>query len=142
MKEFKPQVLTFKSNTVMDGLDKVAKNVLVHIKANKEVYIQIGKIGLCATITAAGLFFNSITGHASEQWANDIDGTAKDAYYGLVSICQWAIIGKAVWDMAVACIHGEMRKAPSIGISYTIVVIVIYAMPLVMDSIKKLFGRG
>ncbi len=28
MKEFKQQVLTFKSNTVMDGLDKVAKNVL------------------------------------------------------------------------------------------------------------------
>ena len=55
MKEFKPQVLTFKSNTVKDGLDKVAKNVLVHIKANKQVYIQIGKVGLYATITVTGL---------------------------------------------------------------------------------------
>lgn len=139
MKEFKPQVLTFKSNTVMEGLNKVAKNVLVHIKANKQVYIQIGKVGLYATITVTGLLVDQITGYATGTWADEINQKASDMYAGLVAICQWAIIAKAIWDMAVACIHGEMRKAPSIGISYTIVVAILYAMPILMDAVKKLF---
>lgn len=139
MKEFKPQILTFKSTEVGHGLENIAQNVLVHIKSNQKVYIQVGKVCLYATITATGLFFDSITGYASGTWADEINTKAESLYNGLVAICQWVIIGKAIWDMAVACIHGEMRKAPSIGISYSIVVGILYAMPILMNAIKNLF---
>ena len=85
MKDFKPQVLTFKSNTVMDGLDKVAKNILVHIKKNRKVYIQIGKVCIYATITATGLLMTDVICHASDfsapAWAEAVDKKGLDLYW-------------------------------------------------------------
>ncbi len=100
MKEFKPQVLTFKSNTVMDGLDKVAKNVLVHIKANRKVYIQIGKVCIYATLTTAGLFMDDVICHASDfsapAWAQAVDKKGLDLYWLAATFVEWVIIFKGV----------------------------------------------
>lgn len=142
MKEFKPQVLTFKSNTVMDGLDKVAKNVLVHIKANRKVYIQIGKIGLYATITTAGLLVDSITGYATDVpvWAQKVDSQALNLYLGAAVIAQWVIICRALWEVISEVLHGEIRKAPSVMFGYGIIIAIIYAIPWMMTLAKDIFS--
>lgn len=142
MKEFKPQVLTFKSNTVMDGLDKVAKNVLVHIKANRKVYIQIGKVCIYATLTVAGLLIDNITGYATDvpAWAQRIDSKANALYSGLTVIAQWVIICRALWEVVSEALHGEIRKAPSIMSGYGILIAIIYSVPWLMSLAKDIFS--
>lgn len=142
MKEFKPQVLTFKSNTVMDGLDKVAKNVLVHIKSNKKVYIQIGKVCVYATITVAGLLVDNITGYATDvpAWAQQVDSKANTMYLGLTVVAQWVIVCRALWEVVSEALHGEIRKAPSIMFGYGILIAIIYAVPWLMALAKDIFS--
>lgn len=142
MKEFKPQVLTFKSNTVMDGLDKVAKNVLVHIKANRKVYIQIGKVCIYATLTVAGLLIDNITGYATDvpAWAQQVDSKANTLYSGLTVIAQWVIICRALWEVVSEALHGEIRKAPSIMFGYGILIAIIYSVPWLMSLAKDIFS--
>ncbi len=142
MKEFKPQVLTFKSNTVMDGLDKVAKDVLVHIKANRKVYIQIGKVCIYATVTVAGLLVDNITGYATDvpAWAQQVDSKANTLYLGLTVIAQWVIICRALWEVVSEALHGEIRKAPSIMFGYGILIAIIYSVPWLMSLAKDIFS--
>ncbi len=142
MKEFKPQVLTFKSNTVMDGLDKVAKDVLVHIKSNKKVYIQIGKVCIYATLTVAGLLIDNITGYATDvpAWAQQVDSKANTLYLGLTVIAQWVIICRALWEVVSEALHGEIRKAPSIMFGYGILIAIIYSVPWLMSLAKDIFS--
>ncbi len=143
MKEFKPQVLTFKSNTVMDGLDKVAKNVLVHIKANRKVYIQIGKVCIYATLTTAGLFMDDVICHASDfsapAWAQAVDKKGLDLYWLAATFVKWVIIFKGVADIIMATIHGEIRKAPSIATAYGIVICLIYSLPWILTTAQEIF---
>ncbi len=143
MKEFKPQVLTFKSNTVMDGLDKVAKDVLVHIKANRKVYIQIGKVCIYATITTAGLLMNNVICHASDfsapAWAQAVDKKGLDLYWLAATFVKWVIIFKGVADIIMATIHGEIRKAPSIATAYGIVICLIYSLPWILATAQEIF---
>lgn len=142
MKEFKPQVLTFKSNTVMDGLDKVAKDVLVHIKANRKVYIQIGKVCIYATITATGLLVDSIIGYATDipAWAQQVDSKANTMYLGLTVVAQWVIVCRALWEVVSEALHGEIRKAPSIMFGYGILIAIIYSVPWLMALAKDIFS--
>ena len=142
MKEFKPQVLTFKSNTVMDGLDKVAKNVLVHIKQNKKVYVQIGKVCIYATITATGLLVDSIIGYATDipAWAQQVDSKANTMYLGLTVVAQWVIVCRALWEVVSEALHGEIRKAPSIMFGYGILIAIIYSVPWLMALAKDIFS--
>lgn len=143
MKEFKPQVLTFKSNTVMDGLDTVAKDVLVHIKANRKVYIQIGKVCIYATITTAGLLMNNVICHASDfsapAWAQAVDKKGLDLYWLAATFVKWVIIFKGVADIIMATIHGEIRKAPSIATAYGIVICLIYSLPWILATAQEIF---
>lgn len=143
MKEFKPQVLAFKSNTVMDGLDKVAKNVLVHIKANRKVYIQIGKVCIYATLTTAGLFMDDVICHASDfsapAWAQAVDKKGLDLYWLAATFVKWVIIFKGVADIIMATIHGEIRKAPSIATAYGIVICLIYSLPWILTTAQEIF---
>lgn len=119
------------------GLDKLAKKAILHVKANKTVYMQVGKVVVYGIITATGLMVTNTSVLASTlEVANEKAGMT---YYQVVALCSWGIILKACWDMAVACINGEVRKAPSIGLSYLIVAVVIYAMPMMMNMIKDLF---
>lgn len=144
MREFKPQVLTFKSNTVMDGLDKVAKNILVHIKKNRKVYIQIGKVCIYATITATGLLMTDVICHASDfsapAWAQRIDSKANALYSGLTVIAQWVIICRALWEVVSEALHGEIRKAPSIMSGYGILIAIIYSVPWLLSLAKDIFS--
>ncbi len=142
MKEFKQQVLTFKSNTVMDGLDKVAKNVLVHIKQNKKVYVQIGKVCIYATITATGLLVDSIIGYATDipAWAQQVDSKANTMYLGLTVVAQWVIVCRALWEVVSEALHGEIRKAPSIMFGYGILIAIIYSVPWLMALAKDIFS--
>lgn len=143
MREFKPQVLTFKSNTVMDGLDKVAKNVLVHIKTNRKVYIQIGKVCIYATLTTAGLFMDDVICHASDfsapAWAQAVDKKGLDLYWLAATFVKWVIIFKGVADIIMATIHGEIRKAPSIATAYGIVICLIYSLPWILATAQEIF---
>lgn len=142
MKEFKPQVLIFKSNTAMDGLDKVAKNVLVHIKQNKKVYVQIGKVCIYATITATGLLVDSIIGYATDipAWAQQVDSKANTMYLGLTVVAQWVIVCRALWEVVSEALHGEIRKAPSIMFGYGILIAIIYSVPWLMALAKDIFS--
>lgn len=143
MREFKPQVLTFKSNTVMDGLDKVAKNILVHIKKNRKVYIQIGKVCIYATITATGLLMTDVICHASDfsapAWAEAVDKKGLDLYWLAATFVKWVIIFKGVADIIMATIHGEIRKAPSIATAYGIVICLIYSLPWILTTAQEIF---
>lgn len=144
MREFKPQVLTFKSNTVMDGLDKVAKNVLVHIKTNRKVYIQIGKVCIYATLTTAGLFMDDVICHASDfsapAWAQAVDKKGLDLYWLAATFVKWVIIFKGVADIIMATIHGEIRKAPSIATAYGVVICLIYSLPWILATAQEIFA--
>lgn len=144
MKEFKPQVLTFKSNTVMDGLDKVAKNILVHIKKNRKVYIQIGKVCIYATITATGLLMTDVICHASDfsapAWAEAVDKKGLDLYWIAATFVKWVIIFKAVADVIMSAVHGEIRKAPSIATAYGVVICLIYSLPWILATAQEIFA--
>lgn len=144
MREFKPQVLTFKSNTVMDGLDKVAKNILVHIKKNRKVYIQIGKVCIYATITATGLLMTDVICHASDfsapAWAQAVDKKGLDLYWLAATFVKWVIIFKGVADIIMATIHGEIRKAPSIATAYGVVICLIYSLPWILATAQEIFA--
>lgn len=121
------------------GLEKLSNKAILHVKANKKIYLQIGKVALYGVITTTGLLITNTSVFASTDWIAPTNQKAESAYYGIVSLCSWAIIAKACWDMAVACVNGEARKAPSIGLSYLIVAVVIYAMPVLMEAIRNLF---
>ncbi len=144
MKDFKPQVLTFKSNTVMDGLDKVAKNILVHIKKNRKVYIQIGKVCIYATITATGLLMTDVICHASDfsapAWAEAVDKKGLDLYWIAAAFVKWVIIFKAVADVIMSAVHGEIRKAPSIATAYGVVICLIYSLPWILATAQEIFA--
>lgn len=144
MREFKPQVLTFKSNTVMDGLDKVAKNILVHIKKNRKVYIQIGKVCIYATITATGLLMTDVICHASDfsapAWAEAVDKKGLDLYWIAATFVKWVIIFKAVADVIMSAVHGEIRKAPSIATAYGVVICLIYSLPWILATAQEIFA--
>ena len=144
MKEFKPQVLTFKSNTVMDGLDKVAKNILVHIKKNRKVYIQIGKVCIYATITVTGILMTDVICHASDfsapAWAEAVDKKGLDLYWIAATFVKWVIIFKAVADVIMSAVHGEIRKAPSIATAYGVVICLIYSLPWILATAQDIFA--
>ena len=144
MKEFKPQVLTFKSNTVMDGLDKVAKNILVHIKKNRKVYIQIGKVCIYATITVTGILMTDVICHASDfsapAWAEAVDKNGLDLYWIAATFVKWVIIFKAVADVIMSAVHGEIRKAPSIATAYGVVICLIYSLPWILATAQEIFA--
>ncbi len=142
MKEFKPQVLTFKSTEIGYGLENIAKNILVHIKSNKKVYIQIGKICVYTTITVAGLLIDNITGYAADVpvWAQQVDSKANTMYLGLTVVAQWVIVCRALWEVVSEALHGEIRKAPSIMFGYGILIAIIYSVPWLMALAKDIFS--
>ncbi len=144
MKEFKPQVLTFKSTEIGYGLENIAKNILVHIKSNKKVYIQIGKVCIYAAITTAGLLTTDVICHASDfsapAWAEAVDKKGLDLYWIAATFVKWVIIFKAVADVIMSAVHGEIRKAPSIATAYGVVICLIYSLPWILATAQEIFA--
>lgn len=144
MKGFKSRVLTFKSTEIGYGLENIAKDVLVHIKANQKVYIQIGKVCIYATITATGLLMTDVICHASDfsapAWAEAVDKKGLDLYWIAAAFVKWVIIFKAVADVIMSAVHGEIRKAPSIATAYGVVICLIYSLPWILATAQEIFA--
>lgn len=128
----------------MDGLDKVAKNILVHIKKNRKVYIQIGKVCIYATITVTGILMTDVICHASDfsapAWAEAVDKKGLDLYWIAATFVKWVIIFKAVADVIMSAVHGEIRKAPSIATAYGVVICLIYSLPWILATAQEIFA--
>lgn len=114
-------------------LSKLGKKALVHIKKNKEVYIQLGRYVIYGTLALAS--------PEMAVMAASLDKSGYALYRKVANIGKWVIIIKGVIDTIQNVLNGDLDGAKRTFLMYVIAYSVILALPWAMNEVESVFSE-
>lgn len=133
MKEVFPvKIYEIDSKELGPYLSKLGKKALVHIKKNKEIYIQLGRYVIYGSIMLANPSLAAL--------ASALDKGGYSLYKKVVNVGKWIIIIKGVIDTIQNVLQGDLDSAKRTFMMYVIAYAVILALPWAMNEVETVFS--
>lgn len=110
---------------------RTANKVVIHVKANKEIYFRVG--GVLVSV----LIFHSGSGFTG----NGLDYKAYKLYKKLIRIGKWIIVFKGGWETISSVLSGDMAESKKQFLMYTLIYVILLGLPFALDQAEQVFGE-